>query len=73
MSRKINADGLKLFENDKDVVYRPEAMSDSKNLEEVDLVILFVKSLFQKLHLKKNRHIIRRTYLFDDTPEWGRT
>ena len=23
---KINADGLKLFENDKDVIYRPEAM-----------------------------------------------
>ena len=25
---KINADGLKLFENDKDVIYRPEAMTD---------------------------------------------
>ena len=50
---KINADGLKLFENDKDVVYRPEAMSDSKNLEEVDLVILSLNHFFQKLHLKK--------------------
>ena len=39
---KINADGLKLFENDKDVIYRPEAMTDSVNLGEVDLVILFV-------------------------------
>lgn len=61
---KINADGLKLFENDKDVVYRPEAMSDSKNLEEVDLVILFVKSLFSKVALEENRHIIgEHTYL----------
>ena len=61
---KINADGLKLFENDKDVVYRPEAMSDSKNLEEVDLVILFVKSLFSKDALEENRHIIgEHTYL----------
>ena len=61
---KINADGLKLFENDKDVVYRPEAMSDSKNLEEVDLVILFVKSLFSKAALEENRHIIgEHTYL----------
>ena len=61
---KINADGLKLFENDKDVVYRPEAMSDSKNLEEVDLVILFVKSLFSKAALEENRPIIgEHTYL----------
>ena len=61
---KINADGLKLFENDKDVVYRPEVMSDSKNLEEVDLVILFVKSLFSKAALEENRHIIGgHTYL----------
>ena len=61
---KINADGLKLFENDKDVVYRPEAMSDSKNLEEVDLVILFVKSLFSKAALQENSHIIgQHTYL----------
>ena len=45
---KINADGLKLFENDKDVIYRPEAMTDSANLGEVDLVILFVKAHLQQ-------------------------
>ena len=39
-------------------------MSDSKNLEEVDLVILFVKSLFSKAALEENRHIIgEHTYL----------
>ena len=55
---KINADGLKLFENDKDVIYRPEAMTDSVNLGEVDLVILFVKALFSKAALEENRYII---------------
>ena len=54
---KINADGLKLFENDKDVIYRPEAMTDSVNLGEVDLVILFVKALFSKAALEENRHM----------------
>lgn len=61
---KINADGLKIFENDKDTMYYPKAMSDSKDLEEVDLVILFVKSLFSKAALEENRHIIgEHTYL----------
>lgn len=61
---KINADGLKLFENDKDVIYRPEAMTDSANLGEVDLVILFVKALFSKAALEENRHIIgEHTYV----------
>lgn len=61
---KINADGLKLFENDKDVIYRPEAMTDSVNLGEVDLVILFVKALFSKAALEENRHIIgEHTYV----------
>ena len=41
---KINNDGLKLFENDEDVIYRPTALSESSKLGEVDLVILFVKS-----------------------------
>ena len=43
---KINNDGLKLFENDEDVIYRPTALSESSKLGEVDLVILFVKSLY---------------------------
>ena len=61
---KINADGLKLFENDKDVIYRPEAMTDSANLGEVDLVILFVKALFSKAALEENRYIIgEHTYV----------
>lgn len=55
---KINNDGLKLFENDNDVVYTPKALSDSKNLGEADLVILFVKSLYSRAALMENSHII---------------
>ncbi len=61
---KINADGLKILENDEDTMYYPKAMLDSKDLGEVDLVILFVKSLFSKVALEENRHIIgEHTYL----------
>lgn len=61
---KINADGLKLLENGEDTMYYPKAMLDSKDLGEVDLVILFVKSLFSKAALEENRHIIgEHTYL----------
>lgn len=54
----INNDGLKLFENDKDVIYNPKAVTDSKNIGEVDLVILFVKSLYSRTALMENSHII---------------
>ena len=70
---KINTDGLKLFENDKDVIYRPEAMTDSANLGEVDLVILFVKALFSKAALEENRHNYRRTYICNDSSERSRS
>lgn len=61
---KINADGLKILENDEDTMYYPKAMLDSKGIGEVDLVILFVKSLFSKAALEENRHIIgEHTYL----------
>lgn len=55
---KINNDGLKLLENDKDVIYKPSALTGSKDLGDVDLVILFVKSLFSRDALKENSHII---------------
>ncbi|MDO5388783.1 MAG: ketopantoate reductase family protein [Clostridia bacterium] len=55
---KINSDGLKIFENGTDTVYKPTAFSDSRNLNNVDLVILFVKSLFSREALKENSHII---------------
>ena len=45
---KINNDGLKLFENNEDVIYRPTALAEKPKLGEVDLVILFVKSLYSR-------------------------
>lgn len=61
---KINADGLKLFENDTDVTYRPKALLSSEGLGEADLVILFVKSLFSEAALEENSHIIgKNTYV----------
>ena len=39
---KINADGLKLFENDTDVIYHPAALLSSEGIGEVDLVIISV-------------------------------
>ena len=54
----INNDGLKLFENNNDVIYNPKAVTESKNIGEVDLVILFVKSLYSRAALMENSHII---------------
>ena len=45
---KINADGLKLYENDKDVIYHPKALLSSEGIGEVDLVIIFVKALYSR-------------------------
>jgi len=55
---KINKDGLKIFENNEDVIYNPTAITESKDIEKVDLVILFVKSLYSRAALKENSHII---------------
>lgn len=54
----INNGGLKLFENNNDVIYNPKAVTESKNIGEVDLVILFVKSLYSRAALMENSHII---------------
>ena len=55
---KINADGLKLFENDTDVIYHPTALLNSEGIGEVDLVIIFVKALYSRAALMENKGII---------------
>ena len=55
---KISADGLKLYENDKDVVYHPKALLSSEGIGEVDLVIIFVKALYSRAALMENKAII---------------
>ncbi|MCD8169557.1 MAG: ketopantoate reductase family protein [Clostridiales bacterium] len=51
-------EGLKIQENGQDVIYRPQAMTSTEGLEPVDLVILFVKSLFSRAALSGNKSLI---------------
>jgi len=55
---KINKDGLKLQKNGLDVVYRPKAVTSTEGIRKVDLVILFVKSLYSRAALQENKGII---------------
>lgn len=54
----IRKEGLKIQENGQDVIYRPQAMTSTEGLEPVDLVILFVKSLFSRAALSGNKGLI---------------
>lgn len=54
----INKDGLKLLENGLDVVYRPKAVTTTEGIGKVDLIILFVKSLYSRVALQQNKGII---------------
>lgn len=54
----INKNGLIVQENGSDVIYHPTAITSSEGLEPVDLIILFVKSLFSRAALSSNRHLI---------------
>ncbi len=54
----INQNGLTLQEDGADVVYHPTAVTSTEGVGPVDLVILFVKSLFSKAALSSNKGII---------------
>ncbi len=54
----INQNGLILQEDGRDVTYHPTAVTSTEGIEPVDLVILFVKSLFSKAALTNNKGII---------------
>ena len=54
----INRNGLILQEDGRDVTYHPTAVTSTEGTEPVDLVILFVKSLFSKAALSSNKGII---------------
>ena len=54
----IRKEGLKIQENGQDVIYRPQAMTSTEGLEPVNLVILFVKSLFSRAALSGNKSLI---------------
>ena len=62
--KHINEHGLMIDEDGKTNVYRPKAVANSKDVPIMDLVILFVKSLYSKAALSANSNIIGKdTYL----------
>lgn len=54
----INKEGLKLQGNGLDEVYRPKAVTSIEGIGKVDLVILFVKSLYSRAALQQNKGVI---------------
>ena len=61
---KINQDGIMLQENGEEVSYQPIAVTSTAKIGKVDLVILFVKSLYSKAALSCNQEIIgEQTYI----------
>ena len=64
VARIINEKGITLEENGEDHIYRPKAVTDTSDLPEMDLVILFVKALFSRSALAGNRGLIgKNTYV----------
>lgn len=60
----INQNGLIIEENGTDTVYYPTAITSSEGLKPVDLIILFVKSLFSRAALNGCKALIgSNTYL----------
>lgn len=61
---KINRDGVILQENGNDVSYFPTAVTSAEEIGKMDLVILFVKSLFSRVALSCNQAMIgEQTYI----------
>ena len=61
---KINHDGVMLQENGEEVSYQPIAVTSTAEIGKVDLVILFVKSLFSKAALSCNQGMFcEQTYI----------
>lgn len=61
---KINEAGIKIDENGATNTYYPKAYVKSDGLDPVDLIIVFVKSMFSESALKENENLISEdTYL----------
>lgn len=54
----IQKEGIKLQEGGAENIYRPSAVLSTEGIAPVDLVILFVKSLFSKAALEGNKGLI---------------
>lgn len=55
---QINQTGLKIDEDGVTNVYHPTAVQSTEGIENVDLVILFVKAIFSRAALEGNRNLI---------------
>ena len=61
---KIRQDGVMIREPDGDIVLRPDAVTDTADLGEMDLIIVFVKAMFTVSALQANKCLIGKdTYL----------
>jgi len=62
--RAINENGVTITEKDGEKVFMPKAVTDTSGLDEMDLIIVFVKAMFTIEALSKNRHLIgKETYI----------
>lgn len=62
--KKIQSEGVSIREADGDRVFHPNAVTDSVGMEPMDLVIVFVKSMYTESALQANRRLIdKNTYL----------
>ena len=62
--KTINEKGVTITEKDGEKVFTPEAVTDTSNLGEMDLIIVFVKAMFTDEALSQNRHLIGKdTYV----------
>lgn len=61
----INLNGIKIREKDESIsLCRPRAVSDTSDLQPVDLIVVFVKSMFTVSALQANKNLIgKNTYL----------
>lgn len=62
--KSICENGIKIRECDGDRLFRPQAVTNTADLPEMDLIIVFVKAMFTVSALKNNQHLIGKdTYL----------
>ncbi len=60
----INKNGVCIHEKDSERFLYPRAVSDTKDITPVDLILIFVKAMFTESALSANRHLIgENTYL----------
>jgi len=60
----INAQGVRILEKGEEINLRPRAVCASSDIDAMDLVIVFVKSLFSEGALKSNANLIgKNTYV----------